>query len=416
MSELESKDTGVDTPTLPVQPLDTPIASRVAYVGELLSVNTCTICEHARPIDDFCGLPCKHLMCWWCVDTMLMSLKDHCCPYCQRPTGLTRELYTCHTMDKVDPRVDPEQKLQECLKRYPATSADIKQFKYWLSRIPTQTWKVHRPNCLTISSVAIHLLDFDLLKQCAVHDALDIPDHEGNYPLQQATRRDVSARVFVNRPRLSVEMLSWLLQQPNNHINERVRPWNEHPLKVSVGMGCEHMDLMIQAGADLEQENSQGLTALHEAVRLGATECVQSLLKAGANIRHVDLSRTSPLASACAYGRVNSVKLLLEHKADVNHANSRGETSLLMACRNGHVECAELLIKHGAKVNKPDNHSRSALFWAAFTGRLECAQLLIQSKADLHQLSKDGETPLAMAKQYGHNDIVGLLQRAGARK
>ena len=70
---------------------------------------------------------------------------------------------------------------------------------------------------------------------------------------------------------------------------------------------------------------------LIEAIRYGQAETVQGLLDAGADVNAKDSNGLNALAQAVFTGQVEVVKTLLESGADVNLKDSNGMTALVRA-------------------------------------------------------------------------------------
>lgn len=122
--------------------------------------------------------------------------------------------------------------------------------------------------------------------------------------------------------------------------------------------------LALERGADLEQTNLYGDTALIWAV-----------------------NREMPVL----------VKTLLESGADPNHGGSEGKTPLIWAAQSGLYESAEILLSHGADHNLRDIKGRSALHWATFKCRLDLMRLLLEAGADIDASDRWGQTPAMFA-------------------
>ena len=71
----------------------------------------------------------------------------------------------------------------------------------------------------------------------------------------------------------------------------------------------------------------------------------------------------------------------------------------------------------GVDVNKADDEDKTSLWWAAaFSGHLEVVRLFLEALgATVDTPNKDGVTPLFMAAQKGHHEVVRLLQAQGAK-
>lgn len=73
----------------------------------------------------------------------------------------------------------------------------------------------------------------------------------------------------------------------------------------------------------------------------------------------------------------------------------------------------KLLLCFNAKVNHKLAHCRTALHEAACLGLTDCAKLLLGYGAEPDPRSTYGLTPLALAAQAGHLEIVQELLRRG---
>jgi ankyrin repeat protein len=204
---------------------------------------------------------------------------------------------------------------------------------------------------------------------------------------------------------------------------------------------------LIEAGADVNLRNSFGVTPLWMASQGGHTEVVKLLLasKADVNVAYTD-GRT-PLWQASLNGHTEVVKLLLANKADVNAVHTDGRTPLWMASQEGHTEVVKLLLANKADVNakkttgttalwiasqeghtevvkllltsKADVNANPALFIASQNGHVEIVKLLLANKAEVNtkvSIMGNDYTPLSMAQQGMHREVVELLKKHGAKE
>ncbi|UCE71194.1 MAG: ankyrin repeat domain-containing protein, partial [Nitrospiraceae bacterium] len=74
---------------------------------------------------------------------------------------------------------------------------------------------------------------------------------------------------------------------------------------------------------------------LKTAAFAGLTEKVNSLIKDGANVNEKDKSGETALMAAALMGNTEIVIRLLEHGADVNAKDMNGETALMAAAFTG---------------------------------------------------------------------------------
>jgi len=87
-------------------------------------------------------------------------------------------------------------------------------------------------------------------------------------------------------------------------------------------------------------------------------------------------------------------------------------STFLQDVRDGELEKVRNLLRdHPSLVFSVDENGATPLFLAALTGRKYMAELLIANKADLNTKNKNGHTPLDVAVEANHPDIVELLQQ-----
>ena len=83
----------------------------------------------------------------------------------------------------------------------------------------------------------------------------------------------------------------------------------------------------------------------------GHKNIVQLLLDAGADIETRDDSGDTPLIIASYKGRTEVVKLLVDAGADIEAMDDAGDTPLYTASEQGHAPTVQLLLSKGAQVN-----------------------------------------------------------------
>ncbi len=88
---------------------------------------------------------------------------------------------------------------------------------------------------------------------------------------------------------------------------------------------------------------------------------LEVLLKAGADLNQHDIWADTVLTLAAKHGYAAIVNMLIEKGASLNIQNINGETALMWAALWGHTEIAEMLIKTGADINMQNNRDETAL-------------------------------------------------------
>ena len=110
------------------------------------------------------------------------------------------------------------------------------------------------------------------------------------------------------------------------------------------------VELLIQAGADVNKSIGFNQTPLIKAVYRRHADIVELLLKSGADVNETDENGQTPLMKAAWLKDETIVELLIKSRADVNASDQYGNTALLFSWAT--VNCIKLLLQEGACVNK----------------------------------------------------------------
>jgi ankyrin repeat protein len=142
---------------------------------------------------------------------------------------------------------------------------------------------------------------------------------------------------------------------------------------------------LLKQGADVNQSQGDGMTALHWAATSGNLELVETLLYAGANVRATTrLGAYAPLHVASKSGHAAVIRALVKAGADVNMLTSTGATALMMAALSGNADAAAALLDAGADINAKDKpNDETALMFAAAFDRVDVVGLLASRGANL---------------------------------
>jgi len=153
--------------------------------------------------------------------------------------------------------------------------------------------------------------------------------------------------------------------------------------------------------------------AMWEAARKGDAATVKKLLDEGVDVNTKYRYGATALSYACDRGNFDVVKVLLEHGADVNvedtfyHATPLDwAASPAMGRKPQHAEIVGLLLAHGAKGKEGALMAAVSATDAAMT-----KVILVHGGLPTDTLSD----ALESAKKDGHQDIVALLEQAGAK-
>jgi ankyrin repeat protein len=140
-----------------------------------------------------------------------------------------------------------------------------------------------------------------------------------------------------------------------------------------------------------------GNTSLHLAAHRGNLDCMKRLLELGADLKAQDSNGASVLQAAAAGGHLTVVSFLLAKGLDPSQRNQHGVGPLHRAAMNGHMDVIDALIEAGTDVNARDSRGHGPLWWALERGQGEASLRLLKRGADPE--GTDGDTVLAAASR-----------------
>ncbi|CAI5438376.1 unnamed protein product [Caenorhabditis angaria] len=187
--------------------------------------------------------------------------------------------------------------------------------------------------------------------------------------------------------------------------------------------------ILLENGANAEDENSHGMTALH----LGAKNGFISILEAFDQNLWRRCSRKTGLNAlhiAAYYGNSDFVNEMVKHVPATirseppiynHHVNKEfsteyGFTPLHLAAQSGHDSLVRMLLNQGVQVDATSTTMNVIpLHLAAQQGHIAVVGMLL-SRSTQQQHAKDwrGRTPLHLAAQNGHYEMVSLLIAQGS--
>ena len=168
------------------------------------------------------------------------------------------------------------------------------------------------------------------------------------------------------------------------------------------------VDYLISQKVDLNRRDEKGRTALSFAAYSDYLGIVKSLVKAGADL---DQLYTKDQFSTLSTAILAVALFLIQSGADVDTQSSEGFTASAVAAQNGNLPVLEALADAGANLEaKGGSFEMTPLAFAALKGHLDIVQYLTAKGVNLQATNKDGKTALALAREYGNDDVVKFLE------
>ena len=187
---------------------------------------------------------------------------------------------------------------------------------------------------------------------------------------------------------------------------------------------------MIDAGADVNIENDQGVTPLNFAlISVKNPDLLEKLITRKVNVNVQDKQGNTPLMFVLKTSRdATAVELLLDADADVNIKDKNGDTPLMYLARiiktNDFLDSdylVELLLDFGAKVNERDAQGKTPLMNLILSKRVavlddvHLVKKFIEAEADLDMEDFEGNTVLLMAtRETSSAPLINMLVTGGA--
>ncbi|MGE3804044.1 MAG: ankyrin repeat domain-containing protein [Gemmataceae bacterium] len=238
------------------------------------------------------------------------------------------------------------------------------------------------------------------------------------------------------------------------------KPTGETLLAAAAAGDVATIQTCLAAGVPVDRKDGEGYTPLMRATERPHVEAIQVLLAAGADPHAEATNHFTPLLLATSSKR--ALRVFMDARVDLDRGNANGVTPLMMAGQQGAFDCVKLLVEAGVDLYRQDRHGRTArerarvdkkiaeylrdrmegtgvapaaptaqtpapprtgatsknpgiqLSKAAKKGDLAALQAALAEGAPLEWRNRDDYTPLMVATENGHSEIVRALLAAGA--
>lgn len=217
------------------------------------------------------------------------------------------------------------------------------------------------------------------------------------------------------------------------------------PLQAACSIGSEVIfDRLMSWGADVTVQGGWRHHALNAAAYHGRNRMVKILLECETITGLSRFQTWEATTTAAAQGHLEVVRLLLDHSTAtapkglfIPEKSAHLSMPLLAAAGNGHPAIVKLLLDHGAGILDNESNDDTPLHLAAQNNHIEVVEILLQPKMSsmsehshtesgethgylpmttqwLNKKGKDNATPLHHAARLGYVDIVATLLANGA--
>ena len=173
------------------------------------------------------------------------------------------------------------------------------------------------------------------------------------------------------------------------------------------------LKLLKDQGLDVMCCNNNGQTALHIACQEGHKDVARYILSNyPGTANKCDYSNCTPGYYAASHGHVDILQVLVEFGLNVFSKTIYGQTLLLTACQTGQVNVVQYLLDTFPDLlHHYDYTGRSPAFLATFHGNIRILEILSKYGGDLISGNEKGFTPLHLACQEGHEELVRFYIR-----
>lgn len=249
---------------------------------------------------------------------------------------------------------------------------------------------------------------FNRLKQ---RHQQDVPEKDVVVPDAFALLRDKDKRAFV----------AAFAEHKEAFINAKDPDLN-NILHLALELHMEDLASLIvkEAPELIEATRRGGMSPLHIAVHEGrSTACINNLLAHGADIEHRWSEGKSLLHIAALQDSAHLIPLLQEKGLDINETDQRGATPFLYAVKRDATASIKQLLKHGADPLTQEENGYSPLHIALQHNHVEIINILLDENAVVKSLNEDHTkrdkyTPLMVATTHTEFAIIKQLIDLGA--
>ncbi|KIW22480.1 uncharacterized protein PV07_12364 [Cladophialophora immunda] len=175
-------------------------------------------------------------------------------------------------------------------------------------------------------------------------------------------------------------------------------------------MGCHRHHPWVNAS---HCHGGTETTPLLSAIGERDEELVEILLQAGLDLNMYDAVSSTPLLGAILHGDHALMKRLLDLGASPTMNVFRFQSCYNVLHQTGDTEAIDILLNYGVEVDGPCEYCPTALWKSVQTENHDRILHLASQGADVNSPNFEGENPLQYARRFHMDDIAELLERLG---
>jgi hypothetical protein len=171
---------------------------------------------------------------------------------------------------------------------------------------------------------------------------------------------------------------------------------------------------ILMAAYKLEKSRFSGKTMMHMAAEKGDVEMVNRLIHRGVPVDIQDSNGHTALFEAVIFNKARVLEILLECGANPNVVRpgyARSDLTPLHLIEYDNHKLVKMLVKHGAKIDATDDYGSTPLSTVIRKNKnlLDAVHAFLENGADINTPALNGETPLHVAMTIGSCSLWVLI-------
>ncbi|XP_046578270.1 ankyrin-1-like isoform X1 [Haliotis rubra] len=163
------------------------------------------------------------------------------------------------------------------------------------------------------------------------------------------------------------------------------------------------VEILCEAGSDVNVSNKYGVTPLYEAAMKGHNEVVRYLLSQGCELNKQDMYGVGPLHVASVFNNAEAVNMLITAGASIKQRDQSGRCAVHAAMEQGFADVVEVFLRHGVDITQAPTSVRNETSLTRYDWDHQYTFDLSWFQHELSSLNKLFE--------HGHRAVICILLR-----